>query len=250
MNDHDPLRELNAAEAAARDVQQPVLKRFQGAYGHANEALRLYAADMERRAGRNQQDVAARAHLVLLPCLADDLRAVWLVASSGYWLQATTLASATLEVAATIGFLGLRHERAEKWLFWSKYDKTPWPVAALIDGAVAHWKGQPDPTASQTWKTWYTLFSRAKHANPSLQTRIIGSLTPADHVIGLTPEVVPKTEFRLWMTLYSSLQLTVFGSAALLAVDQGAPDEVREAIRQLLSAMTTIAKGEEGMPLP
>jgi hypothetical protein len=239
----DPLRELEAAEASALQTQRVVLQQFRSAYALCNRALRLYAQAMSQRAEVRNEDLPARAHRVLLPRLADDLRTVWLVAGGGYWLQAMTLAGSALEVAATVGFLAFKRERAEKWLHWHTYEKTPWAVSQLIEGAVAHWKGQADPKLAKDFKTWYTIFCWAKHANPTLQTRVLGALTPADHVIDVTPEVVPGSNVRLWLTLYGSLQLSMLAVAALMAEDDAAPDSVVDAIKAYFDAMTDVAHG-------
>lgn len=235
------FRELEAAEAAVRATQRQVVDLFSPGFALADQVLRGYASVMDERIDASPDNLCAVAHRVLLPRLADDLRCLLLLARDGYWFQAMSLAASALEAAATVGYIAWRQDRAERWLFWKDYESMPWSVRTMIDGAVAHWSSDTDPEKAKGWKRWYTIFCWAKHGNPRFQLRL-GSLSPAQHAIASVPEIEPRTEKRLFMVLYSGLQLTGFTLGGLTSEDTSTmPTNVTDAVIAFAREMNQIA---------
>jgi hypothetical protein len=238
----DRYEELSAAETSARANAHPVLQRFVLGFSISDRVLREYATELEARAQMQAENPCLLAHRYLLPRLADDLRCVWHLAADGYWLQALTLSGSAVETWATIGYVAWNDGRAERWLEWQRLEKTPWSVASMIDGAVAAWRGQAGGQLARGMQRWYTLVCMAKHANPRLQLRSLGALTPADHAIATMPEVTPKTHHALFITLYKALELTWYTCGALFAGDNAElPPQLLSNAQALGDAMTKIA---------
>jgi hypothetical protein len=233
--------ELSVAEAMARSTNASLLDRFLEGFALSDKVLRHYASLMEQRSALALDNPCFVAHRSLLPRLADDLRGVWHLSGFGYWLQALTLSAAAVEIWATLGYIAWYKDRAAKWLSWQRSHATPWSVAAMIPGAIEAWNG-PDEAFVTSMRRWYTFACMAKHANPSLQLRSLGAITAADHALASLPELYPNVHKAMFITLYSTLQLTYFTCGALFADDTGLPEDLLDAARDLSDAMVRIAK--------
>lgn len=120
------------AELAAADNLRQLMAQFRRAFAAADELLRAYADRFDSR----EDSGIGRVQPHSLTRLADEARAVWLLAERGYGMQAMVVASFALEIALTAAVVGFDGDRASKWLQWRNPKRAPWKVRELIRAGV------------------------------------------------------------------------------------------------------------------
>jgi hypothetical protein len=123
---------------------------------------------LEPRERHPTNDKAPVACAILLARLGNDIRSTVLLASRGHVLQSWTVASAALESAYNVGYIGANEERAAKWFDHANVAKHPWPV---FDTLRALLKPLGLAEYEQRFFGYYRQLSAAKHGNPLIQSR-------------------------------------------------------------------------------
>ena len=151
-------------------------------------------------------------HLVahyLVARLNDELRAVSSLTTGGLVIQALSLDAGMLEFAFTIGWVGKRIERANKWLKWEKDQYIPHgDVLTAINATYAN-GGKTDAKAKANAKVemaHYTKLCQIKHGNPKEREQFgidmdeVGR--PARFAVDeLSPAFIDASRMALWYAI-------------------------------------------------
>jgi hypothetical protein len=199
---NDQLDELEAMESGVRQGLDPIVAEFKCAYSTADKLLRCLGA------AAIATTEASRHHSVrslLLPRLADDLRAVWLLAELGYAVQAAAMGASAVETAVVTVKVGRSDAEARRWLDWEHLDRLPWSIKTAcqsLDDAGG------DGLGAGTY-VWYQSLCLAKHANPRFQQILPASFTPSHHLLNADPTITPRSTARTILGLFVPLQMAV-----------------------------------------
>lgn len=129
-----------------------------------------------------------RVRAIFAGQLADDLRALQLLAPIGYANQVATLGASAYEVAYLMAFVWDSEERATAWLSHDNVKSLPWPRKKYVTAALA--KALPgDANAIEREEVIYSFLCWHKHANPKALQRFAPSATPARHALNSDPDI-------------------------------------------------------------
>ena len=153
------------AERAVSRKLRPHLSQYMGAVRRTD--LLIYRL-LATRHDHPTNAKAPIASAILLARLSNDIRAASLLAARGHVMQSWTVASAALESAYNVGYIGTDEDRAAMWFDHANVAKHPWPVFDALRALLA----QLDLSAyEQQFFRYYRQLSAAKHGNPLIQSR-------------------------------------------------------------------------------
>jgi len=157
---------------------------------------------------------ATKVGLILASCLANDLRASFILSQLGYGLQAMSAAANVLETAGALSYVGRSETRALAWARHTDKKHTyPQYVQQGIDATLTA-LGISDPAARTQWYDDYRVLCMAKHTNPhlSMWQGMLMDDEGAQYVQG--PDATPTGVFLAAEALYYSL---IFGTAGAIS---------------------------------
>jgi len=155
--------ELQAIDVFGRELQGPI-RLADRAFG----IISLCSANVPV-APIDQVPESRRVCLGLLVRLANDVRAVRLLANYGYAVQAMSLLASAMEAGYTVAFIGRDEERAKKWVQHADTARACWPRKQLIEGGLQQLKWLQEGEIGEIQNCVYMHACMAKHANPVLQ---------------------------------------------------------------------------------
>ena len=204
-------RDLEEYEEQARQVLRGELARL---LDLAARTFQTIAQTMELSNLQESQtgSTARKVASLLLGRLSSDIRSVFLLAESGYMMQAASISASALEVALTIPFIGTDEALANKWAIHNS--TKPWrTVRDLIRGAYDRYPQLRE--SDKLYDDVYSPLARCKHANPNAQ-RYYTLESGATNGPSTTLEAICLAEHSLLAAIQSgSIALASFADAFL-----------------------------------
>ena len=176
-------------------------------------AIAVRALDVLQRHDLRRMPRSRKICLVLLTCLANNLRCVALLSERGYSEQAAIIGASIFEIAHTICFIGADEDRAQSWINHKHPRRSFRPIPELIR-ATAQQLDAPNPAeAVKVEQRVYAQLCWPKHAS----RLILGIRPPDEHPTHGKFYLGPETDDFSVRTAWFALQHS--GRHGLLAVD-------------------------------
>lgn len=157
------------------------------------------------------QSLALRVGALLIVRIMNDLRAALHDARIGYPVQSVALVTGLYEMAATVAFIGSDETRAQSWLAYSDYTRTPWPVRQMAESMAAR---------SGRDGNWlygrYRLLCMVKHGNPRFERERITIVEPGRMQFRHGPDLSDDAQALAWFALLDGVRWVLLAQRAFV----------------------------------
>ena len=207
---------LEEAEKDALTILKPEL----GRHGKlAMDVLSLIGMALKRIPEKPFKEISLpqKVTVSLLIKLCNDLRSSYLLALTGYVVQAVTLVSSMFETAYCIAAIGSNHCLAKKWVEHNDPTRTFMNVKEMIHKGLKN-LDHPDPIAqTEIEYRVYRQLCMAKHVNPLFQIYHHGFVFSHNEVIAINgPNISESSVKASWFALEHAAALSFIALSSFI----------------------------------
>lgn len=197
----EPQEAIQDRERRVSDELRGELEEYDELIGHVSNLLHPVADAFKTLEAPTP---VAKLQLLLLVRVLGDLRVCQWAASTGYAMQALTLAASIHELSYAIAYLKDSDERARKWIEHVN-DARTYPECGHrnVISEVAKHLGLDEQETEQEYRIYREL-CMAKHGNPLLQKHYGALERPGGVEVQQLPFYSPRT---VWMCRFAMLHV-------------------------------------------